>query len=75
MKSKRFFLEAFKHSDSYIRVDVSADNGELCLKLSDCDRRIWWNFGKPGDKRSIAKIKTIKACFDEIHAYLTGEAV
>jgi hypothetical protein len=43
------------------------------LKLSDCDRRIWLYFGKPGNKRAIAKIKKLKACIDSIHDYLVGE--
>lgn len=72
MKSKRVFLESLKHSDSYIRVDVDADTGSADLKLSDCDRRIWWYFGKPGDKRAIAKIRAVKKIIDEMHAYLTS---
>ena len=74
MKNKRVFLEPLKHSDSYIRVSVDDDNGSLDIKLSDCDRRIWWYFGRPGDKRAIAKIKAVKAIFDEAHDYLTKAA-
>lgn len=70
MKDKRVFLESLKHSDSYIRVSVG-DNGDLDIKLSDCDRRIWWYFGKPGDRRAIAKIRAVKAIFDEVHDHLT----
>jgi len=71
MKDKRIFIESLRHSDSYIRVSIDSDTGGLDLKLSDCDRRIWWHFGKPGDKRAIAKIKAVKSLIDEIHAYLT----
>lgn len=70
LKSQRAFLEPFKHSDSYYRIYVSEDTGEVDLKLSDCDRRIWYYFGKPGNKRAIAKIKRLKACIDSIHDYL-----
>ncbi len=71
MKEKRVFLEALKHSDSYVRVCIDEDSGSVDLKLSDCDRRIWWHFGKPGDKRAIAKIKAVKALIDEVHEHLT----
>lgn len=71
MKEKRVFLQALKHSDSYIRVSIDADSGSLDLKLADCDRRIWWHFGKPGDKESIRKIKAVKAVIDEVHGHLT----
>jgi type IV secretory pathway ATPase VirB11/archaellum biosynthesis ATPase len=73
MKDKREFLEPLKHSDSYYRIHVDDDTRELELKLSDCDRRIWLYFGKPGNKRAIAKIKRLKACIDSIHDYLVGE--
>ena len=71
MKAKRVFLESMKCSDSYVRVYVDDDTGLLELKLADCDRRIWWTFGKPGDKRAIRKIKAVKAIIDEVHAHLT----
>jgi len=70
MKSKRAFLEPLKESDSYVRVCVDEDTGQVDLKLSDCDRRIWWYFGKPGDKRAIRKIKAVKKIIDEVHEYL-----
>lgn len=72
IKSKREFLESLKHSDSYYRIYVDADTGGVDLKLSDCDRRIWFSFGKPGDKRAIAKIKRLKAAVDSIHDHLTA---
>ena len=71
MKIKRAFLEPLKESDSYVRVIVDEDSGYLELKLADCDRRIWWNFGKPGDKRAIRKIKAVKKIVDEVYEYLT----
>lgn len=71
MKEKRVFLEAQKHSDSYVRVCVDDDTGQVDLKLADCDRRIWWHFGKPGDKRAIRKIKAVKKIVDEVYEYLT----
>ena len=74
MKNKRVFLESMKHSDSYIRVCIDEDTGGLDLKLSDCDRRIWWYFGKPGDKRAIGKIKAVKAIIDEAYEHLTSGA-
>jgi hypothetical protein len=71
MKEKRVFLEPQKDSDSYVRVSIDADTGYLEMKLSDCDRRIWGSFGKPGDKRAIRKIKAVKAIIDEVHEHLT----
>jgi hypothetical protein len=70
MKDKRVFLESARHSDSYVRVCIDEDTGNLDLKLSDCDRRIWWYFGKPGDKRAVRKIKLLKAIVDEVHGHL-----
>jgi hypothetical protein len=70
LKSKREFLEPLKHSDSYYRICVDVDSGEVDLKLSDCDRRIWFYFGKPGNKRAIAKIKRLKTVIDSIHDHL-----
>lgn len=72
MKAKRVFIEPLSRSDSYIRVSVDEDTGFVELKLSDCDRRIWWRFGKPGDKQAIRKIKAVKAIIDEVHEYLTA---
>ena len=72
MKAKRVFLESLERSDSYIRVSVDKDTGELDLKLSDCDRRIWWYFGKPGNKRAIKKMKVVKAIIDEAYEHLTN---
>ena len=71
MKEKRVFLEPVTESDSYVRVIVDEDSGYLDLKLADCDRRICWTFGKPGDKRAIRKIKAVKKIIDEVHEYLT----
>lgn len=71
MKPKRVFLEPPTVSDSYIRIDVDEDTGDINLKLADCDRRIWWYFGKPGNKRAIRKIKAVKAIIDEVHEHLT----
>jgi hypothetical protein len=71
MKEKRVFLEPIKHSDSYVRVVIDEDTGGVDLKLADCDRRIWWYFGKPGDKRAVKKIKVVKAIIDEVYEYLT----
>lgn len=71
MKSKRLFLESMKHSDSYIRASIDDDTGELDLKLSDCDRRICWYFGKPGNKRAIRKMKVVKSIIDEAYEHLT----
>src|SRR5690242_10330536 len=71
MKDKRVFLESHKLSDSYVRVAVDDDTGFLEMKLADCDRRIWWSFGKPGDKRAIRKINAVKALIDEVHEHLT----
>lgn len=71
MKDKRVFLEPLSQSDSYVRIAIDEDTGELNLKLSDCDRRIWWYFGKPGSKRAIRKISAVKALIDEVHDYLT----
>ena len=50
---------------------IDEDTGQVDLKLSDCDRRIWWYFGKPGDKRAIRKIKVVKKIIDEVCEYLT----
>lgn len=72
MKQKRVFLEPLTESDSYVRVIVDQDNGSVDLKLADCDRRIWWYFGKPGDKKAIRKIKVVKAIIDEVYEYLTA---
>lgn len=74
MKTHREFLERTTLSDSYFVVEVDKDSGHVSLKLTDCDRRIWWSFGKPGDKRAIAKIKKIKRMVDRVHDYLTGAA-
>jgi hypothetical protein len=71
MKDKRIFLESSKLSDSYIHIILDEDTKSLDLKLADCDRRIWWYFGKPGDKRAIAKIAAVKKIIDEVHAFLT----
>lgn len=70
MKDKRVFLEPLHRSDSYIRVCVDDDSGSVDMKLSDCDRRIWWSFGKPGEKPAIRKIKAVKAVIDEIYEHL-----
>lgn len=69
MKESRTFLEPLSESDSYIRVHVD-EHGAVYLKLSDCDRRIWWTFGKPGEKRAIAKIRKVKAIVDSLHDHL-----
>lgn len=71
MKEKRIFLEHLTSSDSYIRVCIQ-DDGNLDLKLSDCDRRIWWHFGRPGNKKAIAKITKVKKIIDEVYNHLTN---
>jgi hypothetical protein len=71
MKEKRLFIEPLTDSDSYMRIAIDSDTGEVSLKLADCDRRIWWYFGKPGSKRAMRKIKAVKATIDEVHAHLT----
>lgn len=70
MKPKRVFLESQKESDSYIRVSVDPDGGDINMKLADCDRRIWWYFGRPGDKRAMRKIARIKQIVDEVYEHL-----
>lgn len=70
MKNKRVFLESPKHSDSYVRVWVYPETGEVELKLASCDRVIYWQFGRKGEKRGIAKIKAVKKIIDEVHDYL-----
>jgi len=70
MKQKRIFLEPPTESDSYIRVSID-DDGYTHLKLSDCDRGIWWSFGKPGTRRAIAKIKKVKMIIDQVYDHLT----
>lgn len=72
MKEKRVFLEAAKHSDSYVRVIIDPDSGYLELKMADCDRRIWWSFGKPGDKRAVRKIRRLKSIIDEVYEHLNA---
>lgn len=71
MKEKRIFLEPLTYSDSYIRVCIQ-DDRNLDLKLSDCDRRIWWHFGRPGSKKAIAKITKVKKIIDEVYNHLTN---
>ena len=76
LNSQRFFLESQKDSDSYIKIEVSTDKwnkGDTDLKLADCYRSINWHFGKPGDKRAIAKITKVKQAVDKIYNYLTQE--
>jgi len=72
LKSERGFLESQAHSDSYYRIAVDSDTGDVDLKLSDCDRRIWYYFGRPGNRRAIAKIKKLKRVIDAIHDHLTA---
>ena len=72
LKSKRAFLEKLTDSDSYYRLEVDS-NGYVALKLSDCDRRIQFHFGVPGEKRAIKKIKRLKAVIDEMHDFLVGD--
>lgn len=71
LKQSRIFLENLQESDSYVRVHVD-EHGIVSLKLADCDRRIWWTFGKPGEKRALAKIRKVKAVIDSIHDHLVG---
>jgi len=73
MKGKRVFLEPPSRSDSYMHVVIDEDSKSIDIKLSDCDRRIWWSFGKPGDKRAIAKIKVVKGLIDEVYEHLTAD--
>lgn len=71
MRTHRIFLEHTEQSDSYIVVCVDKDNQHVSLKLTDCDRRIWWQFGRPGDKRAIRKIAKVKKIVDQLHAFLS----
>lgn len=76
LKSFRTFLEPQEESDSYIRVTVSREsweNGDVSLKLTDCDRRIMWHFGPPGNPRAVAKITKLKEIVDKVYDYLTQE--
>lgn len=76
LKSERKFLEPFKESDSYYRITVGTgkyEEGEVDIKLADCYRTINWNFGKPGDKRAIAKITVVKQMVDKVYDFLTQE--
>lgn len=73
MKSKRLFIEPRNRSDSYVHVLIEEDSNSVDIKLSDCDRRIWWSFGKPGDKRAIAKITVVKKLIDEVYEHLTAD--
>lgn len=73
LRSKRAWLEGQKYSGSWYSLEISTDKmdgGYLSLSLSDCNRSITWYFGKPGDKRAVAKITKIKKLVDEIYEYL-----
>ena len=70
LKDSRAFLEPQKNSDSYYKVTVY-DDKSVELKLADCSRSITWYFGKPGERRAIAKISKIKTIVDRIYAHLT----
>jgi hypothetical protein len=74
LKTTRVFLEPVRFSDSYTRTWVDDDDGGAELKISDCDRRVSLYFGKPGNKRAIAKIRKLKAVIDALHDYLTEAA-
>lgn len=76
LRSTRKWLEKQGLSDSYAQLTVNTDSwskGEVTLKLADCNRSIEWYFGKPGDKRAIAKIIVVKNLVDRIYDYLTQE--
>lgn len=72
LKTTRDFLEHPRFSDSYTRIWVDEEDGSAELKVSDCDRRVNLYFGKPGNKRAIAKITKLKRVVDSLHDYLTG---
>ena len=81
LKSKRGFIERgvskdgeFLSGSSYtIVVNTLYDVGSVALTLTDCNRAITWWFGKPGDKRAVAKIKKVKAVIDSIYDHLVVE--
>jgi hypothetical protein len=70
MKSKRIWLEDQRHSNSAVIVTALA-SGWVDLILKDCSRTVSWEFGSPGDRRAVAKIKKLKAIVDEVHEHLT----
>lgn len=70
IKTTREFLEAPRFSDSYTRIWID-ENGDADLKISDCDRRVLLYFGRPGNKRAVAKITKLKRVVDSLHDYLT----
>lgn len=71
MKTKRFFLESTKLSDSYAAVTVYKDDGNYVeLKLADCTRNVVWQFGKPGSTRAKKKIAKIKKLIDEVYNFI-----
>lgn len=70
LKSERKFLEKSYYSDSYYNLEISKENGYTSLKLSDCEKSINWQFGKPGSERAIAKAKALKTLFDKLYNYL-----
>lgn len=70
LKSKRNWLEGREHSNSYYELSVDKSDGEVNLTLADCNRRICWYLGKPGDKRGKAKIAVLKNLIDSIYNHL-----
>lgn len=75
MKNKRAWLENQQYSGSYYVVDVGTEQWAdgLSLTLADCNRKITWHFGRPGEKRAIKKIKAVKKMVDELYEYLVPE--
>lgn len=77
LKSWREWLTPLEDSDSYIKVSVdkpermfNSTGGDLTIKFSDCGRKIEWYFGRPGDKKAMAKIAKVKAAIDKVYNYL-----
>lgn len=81
MKSKRGWIEKGVtetgefHSGSSYSITVGKgeyNKGELDATFTDCNRRITWYFGKPGNKRGVAKITAVKKLIDEIYEHMTN---
>lgn len=73
LKSKREWLEQAELSGSYYNLVVGKDTynkDEAALTLADCDRKITWYFGKPGEKRGKRKIAKLKKLVDSLYNYL-----
>ena len=81
LKSKRGWLEAgnteeggFYSGSSYTIVVGKGEynKGELDVSFTDCNRKINWFFGKPGNKKGVAKITRLKKLVDEMYDYMTS---